>query len=156
MTSDATITPTGDTPPPRSRRSLLVGLALALIGAAGGFGAVRLGLAERSGADSLPPPRASMAFVPLPALVVNLPGEGRRLLRFAAQLEVPPPHVTEVEALVPRVADVLNGYLRTLEPRELEPADALLRLRAQMLHRVQVVAGPGRVRDLLVMEFVLN
>jgi len=32
----------------------------------------------------------------------------------------------------------------------------LLRLRSQMLRRVQVVTGEGRVRDLLIMEFVLN
>ncbi|MBC7156526.1 MAG: flagellar basal body protein FliL, partial [Rhodobacteraceae bacterium] len=37
----------------------------------------------------------------------------------------------------------------------LAPA-ALVRLRAQMLRRVQVVAGAGRVRDLLVNEFVVN
>jgi flagellar FliL protein len=29
-------------------------------------------------------------------------------------------------------------------------------LRAQMLRRVQIVAGEGRIRDLLIMEFVLS
>jgi flagellar FliL protein len=54
------------------------------------------------------------------------------------------------------VVDVLNGYLRALEPREIEDPAALMRIRAQMLRRVQVVAGGDRVRDLLVMEFVVN
>ena len=49
-----------------------------------------------------------------------------------------------------------NSYLRALELRDLEDPSALTRLRAQMLRRVQVVAGPERVNDLLVMEFVLN
>jgi flagellar FliL protein len=32
----------------------------------------------------------------------------------------------------------------------------MARLRAQMLRRIQVVTGEGRVRDLLITEFVLN
>ena len=52
--------------------------------------------------------------------------------------------------------DVLNIYLRALDPHELQEPAALLRLRAQMLRRVQIVTGPGMVNDLLVMEFVFN
>jgi flagellar FliL protein len=33
---------------------------------------------------------------------------------------------------------------------------ALTRLRGQMLRRVQIVVGKDRVRDLLIMDFVLN
>ena len=39
---------------------------------------------------------------------------------------------------------------------ELEDPAALVRLRAQILRRLQIVTGEGRVRDLLVTEFVLN
>jgi flagellar FliL protein len=52
--------------------------------------------------------------------------------------------------------DVLNGYLRAVEVAEIEDRSALIRLRAQMLRRVQIVTGEGRVRDLLVTEFVVN
>ena len=58
--------------------------------------------------------------------------------------------------LMPRVLDVLNTYLRAVEVRDLEEPAALARLRAQMLRRIQVVTGEGRVRDLLIAEFVLN
>ncbi len=51
---------------------------------------------------------------------------------------------------------MLNSYLRAVEVRQLEDPSALLRLRAQMLRRVQIVTGEGRVRDLLISEFVLN
>lgn len=154
-------------PPPRAGRSrlpLILGLVLAVLGGAGGFWLVRFGpLApggESPAAAAAPEAAAPLpalepaGFVPLPALVVNLPGGG--FLRFAGQIEVAPEHAGEVTALVPRVMDVLNGYLRAVEPREVEDPAALLRLRAQMLRRVQVVAGGDRVRDLLVMEFVVN
>ena len=58
--------------------------------------------------------------------------------------------------LLPRIVDVMNGYLRALDAAELENPAALVRLRAQMLRRIQIVTGEGRVRDLLITEFVLN
>ncbi|TNC71309.1 flagellar basal body-associated FliL family protein [Rubellimicrobium roseum] len=150
--------------PKASRLPLILGLVLALVGAAGGFAAVHLGLLGQPHDEPAPaaeeahlPELAPAAFVVLPPLVVNLSAEGaRRFLRFAGQLEVAPEHLDEVTALTPRVVDVLNGYLRALEPQEVEDPAALLKLRAQMLRRVQVVAGGDRVRDLLVMEFVIN
>lgn len=163
MTAVATDLP-AEAKPRKSRLPLIIGLVLALAGGAGGFMAVRMGLVGGAHGESPEvaeeeplPALAAMAFVPLPALVVNLPGQGeRRFLRFTGQLEVAPEHLEEVTALTPRVMDVLNGYLRALELREVEDPAALLRLRSQMLRRVQVVAGGDRVRDLLVMEFVVN
>jgi flagellar FliL protein len=79
-----------------------------------------------------------------------------RHLRFEAQLEVDPARASEVTTLMPRVVDVLNGYLRAVDVSDLEDPASLVRLRAQMLRRVQIVTGEGAVRDLLVMEFVVN
>lgn len=150
--------------PRRSKLPLVLGLALAALGGAGGFAAVRLGLlggeappGEAAAAAAELPPLPPAAFVPLTPIVVNLPGSGdRRFLRFAAQVEVDPAYLEEVAALTPRIVDVLNGYLRALEVSDIEDPGALLRLRSQMLRRAQVVAGGDRVRDLLVMEFVVN
>ncbi|WP_176556134.1 flagellar basal body-associated FliL family protein [Rubellimicrobium rubrum] len=164
MTAAVTDTP-DEAKPPKSRLPLILGLVLAIIGGAGGFLAVRMGLLGGSAHEepvehlekAALPALTPAAFVALPPLVVNLPGQGeRRFLRFSGQLEVKPEHVNEVTELTPRVVDVLNGYLRALEPREIEDPAALMRMRAQMLRRVQVVAGGDRVRDLLVMEFVVN
>jgi flagellar FliL protein len=58
--------------------------------------------------------------------------------------------------LMPRILDVLNTYLRAVDVRDLEQPAAIARLRAQMLRRIQVVTGEGRVRDLLITEFILN
>lgn len=161
-----TATDAAEAPPPKKGKlPLILGLVLALAGAGGGFFAVSSGLlgggatSESGPIDPAPetPPLAPAAFVPLDPVVVNLPVDsGRRFLRFAAQIEVAPESEGEVEAIRPRIADVLNTYLRAVEVADLENPAALTRLRAQMLRRVQVVAGEGRVRDLLVMEFVLD
>ena len=102
------------------------------------------------------PKQSSETFVPVDPMVISLGSSAARHLRFQAQLEVGAPHEAEVTKLMPRVVDVLNSYLRALEPEDLEASSALIRLRAQMLRRVQIVTGGDRVRDLLIMEFVLN
>jgi len=160
--------PVAPAPKKRSKMPLILGLVLLLAGAGGGFLAVRMGLIGAAGADSADPVSAAgdhagahvlapVSFVPIDPLIVSLPGGGGvRHLRFTTQLEVPPEFAAEVEAIKPRVVDVLNGYLRAVEIADLEDPSALMRLRAQMLRRVQVVTGEGRVSDLLIMEFVLN
>lgn len=145
---------------------LLLGLLLAVAGGGGGFWAVYSGMILGSDAHAVEAGEShevdvkdmpDVAYVPLDQIIVSLGKDSSaRHLQFRAQLEVPSKYHGDVEALVPRVIDVLNGYLRALEPADIEGSDALTKIRAQMLRRVQLVAGQGRVKDLLVMEFVLN
>ncbi|SNR37288.1 flagellar basal body-associated FliL family protein [Puniceibacterium sediminis] len=151
-----------------SKLPMIIGLVLALVGGGGGFFAVSSGLLFGGGdhgetqhaedehvVDSGPLP--DISFVSMPQIVVTLgPGSLNKNLIFRADLEVPKGKVADVEMIMPRVVDVLNSYLRALEPRDIEKPSSLVRLRAQMLRRIQLVAGEDRVRDLLVMEFVLN
>ncbi len=153
---------TEEKPRRTSRLSLLVGVFLMLALGGGGFYAVYAGLIlghkeetaeDEAHAEALP----DIAFVPVSPLVVSLGSSGGgRYLHFTSQLEVNKSAEEEVALLLPRILDVLNGYLRAVEIKELEDPTALMRLRAQMLRRVQIVTGEGRVRDLLVTEFVIN
>lgn len=147
----------------KSKMPLILGLILALVGGSGGFYATWSGMilsdeshagkAAHVGLADLP----DVAFVPVDPMIVSLPSPASsEHLRFRAELEVPTVYRPDVEKLLPRVVDVLNSYLRALEIGDLQDAAALTRLRAQMLRRVQVVVGQGRVNDLLIMEFVFN
>jgi flagellar FliL protein len=149
---------------------LVIGVILALVAAGGGFWAVSQGplapepptatgqdtdhAASDTAQDMAP---ADVVFVSLDPVVITLGPEiaGRHLM-FSAYLEVPPAHEAEVTHLVPRVLDVLNGYLRVIDLSELSEPTSLAVLRAQMLRRIQTVTGPGRVNDLLVTQFVVN
>ena len=156
---------TAGVPKKPGRRGVILGLMLAAALGGGGFYAVYSGLilgvpsGEANGAggpvpiEDLPP----VAFVSLEPLVVSVGGaSANRHLRFRAALEVEPGHEGSVTKVLPRVVDVLNSYLRAVEVADLEDPNALIDLRAQMLRRIQLVTGEGRVRDLLIMEFVLN
>ncbi|WGW04341.1 flagellar basal body-associated FliL family protein [Tropicibacter oceani] len=156
-----------------SKLPLIIGIVLALAGGGGGFFAVSSGMlggggGEKAAAESpsgeegqaVPvdnAPLADIAFVEVPQLLISLgPTAQADHLRFRGSLEVPKQYAAEVEGLLPRVQDVMNSYLRALDPAMLEQPGALVKLRSQMLRRVSMVAGEGRIRDLLVLEFVLN
>lgn len=147
-------------PRPRRRLPLVIALALAPLAGGGAFYAVWSGLVPLPGGGGPGREAAAMPaveFVPLDPIIVSLAAGARiRHLRFSAQLEVERGRAAEVRALLPRILDVLNGYLRAVEPAEIEDPAALLRLRAQMMRRIAMVVGEGRVRDLLVTEFVVN
>lgn len=155
----------GDEPAKKKGKlPLILGLGLMLTLGGGGFYAVYSGLllgpdeaAADAHAEATDEALPDIAFVALDPLIVSLGGgSGRTHLRFAAQLEVAKTHEEEVRLIVPRVLDVLNSYLRAIEVSELEKPTALVKLRAQLVRRIQLVAGEGRVRDLLVTEFVIN
>jgi flagellar FliL protein len=151
-------------PKKSSKKPLVFGLLAALIGGGGGFYATYSGMilgdeshSVNSTAEAHVSELADVAFVEVSPMVISLrPGSANRHLSFRAHLEEPSAHQEDVKTLMPRVVDVLNGYLRALETSDLEDPAALMRLRAQMLRRVQIVAGSGRVNDLLITEFVLN
>lgn len=150
--------------PKSSKKPLIIGLILALAGGGGGFYATSQGLIlapeSKSQVEKTGEPTdaySDIAFVSLDPLSISLPrGSRYQHLLFRGELEVSPKHKDEVKKLVPRIIDVLNSYLRAVEVADLEDASALTRLRAQMLRRAQIVAGPGYIEDLLIMEFVLN
>lgn len=154
---------TGEEPQPkRSVLPVIIGLVLAVIGGGGGFYLVHSGMlfggesAAKQQAATVPG-LLDTTFVALDPMVVSLgPGSQNRHLRFTAHLEVNKPYTGDVEQLRPRIMDVLHSYLRAIETSDFDEVSALTRLRAQMLRRLQIVAGEGRIRDLLIVEFVLN
>jgi flagellar protein FliL len=147
--------------PKRSKRPLLIGLVLALLLGAGGFYAtwsgLLLGAKTDAHDDMVPGPLTGIAFVPLETMIISLgPQSGSQHLRFTAQVEVTEASAEDVTLLAPRIMDVMNSYLRAIEISAVEDPKAMAKLRAQMLRRIQIVTGEGRVRDLLITEFVLN
>jgi flagellar FliL protein len=150
-----------DAPKKKSKLPLILGLIGALALGGGGvfatYSGMILGDSAGHGAAHEPSAMPDVSFVAVDPIVISLNVQSSaRHLRFASQLEVQNPYGPDVAALLPRIVDVLNSYLRAVEVAQLEDPSALVLLKAQMLRRIQIVTGEGRVRDLLISEFVLN
>lgn len=152
--------------PARGRRGVLgVGLASLVLGA-GAFGAIWTGLLDGiagAGAGSpedgaaAPAAEPSPAFLELEPIVVSVGPAGKgHQLRFRAWLQVSTDGAGTAERLRPRILDVFTTYLRAVPMDELAEPTALLRLRAQLLRRVQTLVGPDAVEDLLIADFLLT
>lgn len=152
-----------ESPKKKGKMPLIIGLVLAILFGGSGFYAVQSGmiLGEKSDTEDVAKDKApdlpEITFLEMDPLIVSLgPESVNSHLRFRAHLEVEGGQSENVAKILPRIVDVLNSYLRAVSVSELEDPRALINLRDQMLRRIQIVAGPGRVNDLLVMEFVLN
>ena len=167
---------TEESKPKKSKLPLVAGAVLALALGGGGFYAVYSGLigggdgagggghggeahggGDSHAAEAEVAPMPQVSFVPIQPVLVSLSQiDPPAQLRFEGNLEVVPAYAADVQAMMPRIMDVMNTYLRAVEIQDLRDPAALLRIRAQMLRRVQVVSGEGRVQDLLVTTFLIN
>jgi flagellar FliL protein len=146
----------------RGRGLLLAIPALAIGLAAGGFYATWSGLIDPRPAQQTPDEEAYTLsserpeFVELDPLQVSVGGEGSiQQLRFRAYLQIGEEGSEAVEALRPRILDIFATYLRALPVETLQDPTALIRIRAQLLRRVQLLTGDGAVDDLLIIDFVV-
>lgn len=142
-------------------KPLVFGVVLAVLGAGAGYFAAVSGLvggsgdSEASGSDDDGVPVTT--FVEIDPMIVSiLRPTGVSQLRLRISLEVKEGAADEVRVLMPRILDALNSYLRAVDTVDLGSGATLVKLRAQMLRRVQIVAGYEAVKDLLIQEFVVN
>ena len=169
-----------ETPPKKKSKLLLIALVLALLLGGGAFYGVYSGMiplpfggepevAEGEAGESEGDgdgkqakkkdhvPIDQVAFLPLDEMVISLgPDAKSRHLKMRLSIEVAPESLNDVTTMTPRILDVLNTFLRAVDERDFELPRGMLRLRAQMLRRVQLVTPQGAVRDVLIQEFVLN
>ncbi|MEN8660083.1 flagellar basal body-associated FliL family protein [Marivita sp.] len=157
-------TESGENAKKSSKMVLILSVVLCVAGGGLGFFALSSGLVpignavpqETESYDEVIP-LANVAFVEIPTLIVTLPpGAKNDHLRFTGLIEVPSEHQGDVEFLMPRIQDVLNGYLRALTIEDIEGPGALFKIRLQLFRRIVVVVGLGKANGLLVTEFILN
>lgn len=98
-----------------------------------------------------------IAFVNLEPLVISLgPNANSDYLKISITLETFGPQKKKIEHLVPKFRDVLNTYLRAVDEGDIAEPAAMIRLRAQMLRRIQLIAPPDTIENVLITDFVLN
>jgi flagellar FliL protein len=98
-------------------------------------------------------------FVVIPTMLVNLntDDDTPRYLRLTVQIELKSTSdYAAVEAVIPRVVDQFQTYLRELRVRDLRGSAGIYRLQMELLWRVNQAAKPVRVKDVLFQEILIQ
>lgn len=155
-------------PPPRRRKGLLIGVVavVLLLGLTGGvlymFGVLDKVLghkpAEQEKVVEAPPPPPAV-FFDLPDLLVNLNTTGRKasFLKLSVSLELNRvDDLPRLQAVMPRIIDNFQVYLRELRVEDLRGSGGIYRLREELLARVNSAIAPVAVRDVLFKEMLVQ
>lgn len=98
-------------------------------------------------------------FLQIPNMLVNLSSvDGQnRYLRLNVQLELKSEaDKAAVEAVMPRVVDQFQTYLRELRVKDLRGSAGIYRLQMELLNRVNTAAAPIEVKDVLFQEILIQ
>ena len=118
-----------------------------------------LGGSEKTVSGSEPVADGEALFFDLDEMVVNLNTSGRRqsVLKIKVALELASQaDLVKVQAVVPRVIDNFQTYLRELRVDDLNGSAGLYRLREELLTRVNVAVQPAKVNAILFKEMLIQ
>ncbi len=105
----------------------------------------------------LTPPH--VAFSDIEKLTVNIQGADAvpAYLQLSVSLELEnEEQKVAMETLLPRVKDQFQAYLRELRLEDLKGSAGVLRIKEELLRRVNVAAAPYKVRDVLLKEMLVQ
>ena len=150
---------------PGKKLVLFIILPFLLIGATGGgiyaSGLLDslLGIEEQDGALIDEEELGPSVYYEVPEMLVNLNTGGRRVgfLKISVSLEVGSEEdFARLDAVLPRIVDDFQVYLRELRVEDLSGSAGLQRLREELFMRVSNAAAPTVVRDVLFRELLIQ
>jgi flagellar FliL protein len=108
-------------------------------------------------APPLTPPE--VAFSDVPDILVNIQSSDGTpaYLKLSLSLEMDNElQKTGMTALMPRLVDQFQSYLRELRVDDLKGSEGVLRLKEELLRRVNASAAPYKVRDVLLKQMIIQ
>jgi flagellar FliL protein len=148
-------------------KKLLIVVAAGLLLVLGGGGAglyvfvLAKPKADKVAANETPIPVTppQVAFYDVPDIIVNIQSAdgSPAYLKLSTSLELETAdEKAGITALMPRVVDQFQGYLRELRIDDLKGSAGVLRLKEELLRRINVAAAPYHVRDVLLKEMIVQ
>lgn len=106
------------------------------------------------------PPPKPLVFFDLPDFLVNLNSGGTKkasFLKLSVSLELQNQEDTaRLQAVMPRIVDNFQIYLRELRVDDLRGSGGIYRLREELLARVNAAVAPVKVNDVLFKEMLVQ
>jgi flagellar protein FliL len=119
-----------------------------------------LGKKKEVAAEAAPPPPKPLVFFDLPDFLVNLNSGGAKkasFLKLSVSLELEKQEDTaRLQAVMPRIVDNFQIYLRELRIDDLRGSGGIYRLREELLARVNAAVAPVKVNDVLFKEMLVQ
>lgn len=145
----------------RKKLIVIAAAGLLALGAAGGGGWWWFSKKANAQAEAAQEMKKQVAFVEMRDMMVNLAQtqgvERPNFLKLKVALEVPDPKlVPEINPLLPRVEDAFNVYIRELRASELEGSAAMVRLKEELLKRVNIALYPAKIDAILFKEMLVQ
>lgn len=115
--------------------------------------------AADAAAEEEPAEPENVVFYDLPEMLVNLNSGDRKssFLKIQVSLELGNAEaIPAVEAVLPRIVDNFQVYLRELRPEELGGTKGVVRLKEELLIRVNAAVEPVKVYDILFKEILVQ
>jgi flagellar FliL protein len=106
---------------------------------------------------TLTPPQ--VAFSDVPDILVNIQSNDGTpaYLKLSLSLEMDNDLAkTGMQALMPRMVDQFQAYLRELRLDDLKGSEGVVRLKEELLRRADVAAAPYKVRDVLLKQMIIQ
>jgi flagellar FliL protein len=107
----------------------------------------------------LPVVPPAVVFYDMPDLVVNIQSADSTpaYLKLSLALELAAPEEKPgIQVLMPRIVDQFQSYLRELRIDDLHGSAGVLRVKEELLRRVNAAAAPYPVRDVLLKEMIVQ
>lgn len=98
-------------------------------------------------------------YYDLPEMVVNLDNSGGQAvyLKLKVALEVSVEDPQEIlDPIMPRIIDRFQVFLRQLRPEDLQGSASMLKLKQELLRRINLAASPLEIDDVLFHEMVVQ
>jgi len=148
----------------KSRKMLMIAVpVLLLVLGGGGAGAYfflfKKAPSTEAKAEDVPLTPPAVVFSDLDKLTVNIQGADSTpaYLQLSVSLELENEEQKKaMETLMPRVKDQFQAYLRELRLEDLKGSAGVLRLKQELLRRVNVASAPYHVRDVLLKEMLVQ
>ena len=148
---------------PKSKLGLIVAAAVVLtVGAAGAYFFVLAPKKDKS--DHAEAEKKTAAFLDIKDMMIGISPDnaqatisGPRMMKLHVALEIADAkELPAIQALQPRIEDIFLVYLREMRPMDLQGSAAILRLKEELLRRVNLAVQPKKVEAILIKELLVQ
>jgi flagellar FliL protein len=150
----------------KSKKMLMIGAPVLLLllvgGGVGGYFMMSKSHDDKTkvaAAEDVPLTPPKVAFSDMQDILVNIQSNDGTpaYLKLGVSLELEDDaQKTAMQPLMPRITDQFQAYLRELRLDDLKGSAGVLRLKEELLRRVNVAAAPYKVRDVLLKEMIVQ